>query len=39
MDIRMASDEVANENWLGPLVLLKSWKIDLKDMNPIGYVL
>jgi hypothetical protein len=34
MDDTMASKEVANENQVGSLVLLKSWTIDLRDINP-----
>jgi hypothetical protein len=34
MDDIMASNQVANDNQLGYLVLLKSWKIDLKGINP-----
>jgi hypothetical protein len=30
----MVSNEVANDNQLGSLVLLKSQTIDLKDINP-----
>jgi hypothetical protein len=30
----MASNEVANDNWLGSLVPLNSWTRDLKVVNP-----